>query len=82
MHTPPALAVPALPLVRRCLERGHDLQCPHLTAFARLGLAKFALQHTVEASDAAVRGCDGVIGFMILGFLWFWGLGFLVKGLM
>ena len=29
----------------RCLARAQKLQLPHIEAYARLGLAKFALQH-------------------------------------
>jgi hypothetical protein len=35
----------------RCLERGNELHCPHITAYAKLALTIFGLTHTVEASD-------------------------------
>jgi len=33
------------------VERGHELKAPHITAAARLALAKFHLLHSVQPSD-------------------------------
>jgi len=46
-----SLHVQLLRLLRRCVERGHELKAPHITATARLALAKFHLLHTVQPSD-------------------------------
>jgi hypothetical protein len=40
---------------RRCLRRGEELRLPHLAAYARLALARFALQHRLAPPDAHLR---------------------------
>ena len=43
----------------RCEKRGVDLYLPHIVAYARLALAKFALLHYPQASrtdEIAIRG--------------------------
>jgi len=40
---------------RRCLRRGEELRLPHLAAYARLALARFALQHRLAPPEAHQR---------------------------
>eukprot|EP00798_Chlamydomonas_sp_ICE-L_P017094 gene17094-23391_t len=44
--------VQLLRLLMSCLERGQELHSPHLTAYAKVALAKFSLQHTVEPASS------------------------------
>lgn len=41
---------------RRLLQRARDLQVPHIAAFGRVSLARFALQHAGEAQGSAGSG--------------------------
>jgi len=51
-------------LLRRCRDAAAALRCPHLAAYARLALARFALQHLPEeaAEESAVDGAAGEDG--------------------
>ncbi len=52
---------PHVTLVRRCRDRAEELLLPHLIAFARLAIARFALRHGVPArtGPSALRSARG-----------------------
>ncbi|EIE21294.1 hypothetical protein COCSUDRAFT_83518 [Coccomyxa subellipsoidea C-169] len=50
-----------LRLLRRCEKRGVDLQLPHIVAYARLALAKFALLHHPQASKTDGLSARGAL---------------------
>ncbi|EFJ39461.1 hypothetical protein VOLCADRAFT_100944 [Volvox carteri f. nagariensis] len=64
-HGPAALRsslahhVQLLRMLRRCRERGRELGQPHLTAFAQLAAARFAMLHDVEPSDSGLHAPPG-----------------------
>ena len=54
-------ATVGLPAARRCQERAEELLLPHLSAFARLSIARFALRHGIPARTglSALRSSAG-----------------------
>ena len=42
------------------MKRGEELRLPHLAAYARLALARFALAHRLEPPDAHLRAERGL----------------------
>lgn len=47
--------------MRRCEKRGVDLHLPHIVAYARLALAKFALLHHPHASKTDGLSARGAL---------------------